>query len=59
MPAKPGKPNADNPPSHMSYHFTAEIGPDAAAVSRRERRAGRFILASNDLDADTFSAAEV
>ncbi len=56
--AKPGKPKADTPPSHISYHLTAEIVPDAAAISRRERRAGRFILATNDLDADTFSAAQ-
>ncbi|NEQ99355.1 MAG: hypothetical protein F6K30_22055, partial [Cyanothece sp. SIO2G6] len=45
--AKPGKPKADTPPSHISYHLTAEIVPDAEAVSRRERRAGRFILATN------------
>ncbi|NET52893.1 MAG: IS1634 family transposase, partial [Merismopedia sp. SIO2A8] len=56
--AKPGKPKADTPPSHMSYHLTAKIVPDAEAVSRRERRAGRFILATNDLAAETVSAAE-
>ncbi len=56
--AKPGKPKADALPSHISYHLTADIVSDTEAVSRRERRAGRFILATNDLATDTFSAAE-
>ncbi|NER00636.1 MAG: IS1634 family transposase [Cyanothece sp. SIO2G6] len=41
-----------------SYHLKAEIVPDPEAVSHRERRAGRFILATNTLVPDAFSASE-
>lgn len=56
--AKPGKPKADAPPSHISYHLKADIVQDSLAVATRQRRAGRFILATNRLTDEQLSPAD-
>ena len=55
---KVGKPKADTPPRQISYRLNADIVQDAEAVALRQRRAGRFILATNRLSVDQLSASD-
>jgi transposase len=42
-------------PSHMTYRVTATITPIESQISAQRRRCGRFVLATNVLDADNFT----
>ena len=56
--AKVGKPKADTPPRHISYRLSADIVQDDEAVALRQRRAGRFILATNRLSVEQLSPSD-
>jgi hypothetical protein len=55
---KPGKPKRDTPPSRITYHPQASLTLNATVVAMHQRRAGRFILATNVLEAAQLSAQE-
>lgn len=52
---RPGKPAADTPPTRITYHPQATLTLKDEKEAQHQRRAGRFILATNDLDADALS----
>ncbi len=52
---KAGKPSKNDLPSHMTYRVTATITPIESQISAQRRRCGRFVLATNVLDADNFT----
>ena len=56
---KPGKPKAGTEPDRISYHPTATLKLKSDLVERHQRRAGRFILATNDLDAERLTTDQV
>ena len=53
-----GKPKQGTPPSHITYHPQATLALDPTVVAMHQRRAGRFILATNELDADPLSGLQ-
>ena len=57
--AQVGRPSQDQEPELITYRVTASIVDDPEAVKVARRRAGRFILATNVLDAETLSNDEV
>lgn len=54
-----GRPASGQSPSHYSYHLQAEVVPSPSAIALAQRRAGRFILATNVLAATDFTASQV
>ncbi|PZV03902.1 MAG: IS1634 family transposase, partial [Leptolyngbya sp.] len=46
------------PPSHITYHPQATLALDPTIVAMHQRRAGRFILATNELDPDQLSGLQ-
>ena len=52
-----GRPAQGQTPSRYSFHLQAEVVPPAIALA--QRRAGRFILATNVLEANDFTASQV
>ncbi|RME08212.1 MAG: IS1634 family transposase [Bacteroidetes bacterium] len=54
-----GRPAQGQSPSHYSYHLQAEIVPSPSVIATARRRAGRFILATNVLEATDFTASQV
>ena len=56
--ARRGRPRKGQQP-HYRYRVTAELARDEAAVRRAERRAGRFLLATNVLDEEGLPTEEV
>ncbi len=55
---RPGKPKRDTPPARVTYQGQAQLSLNPDRVVEHQRRAGRFILATNVLAADTLSATE-
>lgn len=53
-----GKPSESEPPSRVSYSLSATLQEDESKISRHRKRAGRFILATNILEAESLSADE-
>lgn len=47
---KPGRPKQGSKPSRCSYRATGTIVPDDDTLERERRKAGRFILASNQVE---------
>lgn len=47
--AQPGRPAQDAVPTHYTYRVTATLIPDTAAITQAKRKAGRFLLATNDV----------
>lgn len=56
---KPGRPRKDAVPAGYRYRVVAELVRDEAEVARRKRRAGRFVLATNVMDAGALGAEEI
>jgi transposase len=56
---KPGKPKQGTPPSRMTYHPQASLTLNEAVVAMQQQRAGRFILATNELDAESLNESQV
>jgi transposase len=56
--ARPGRPRKDQSPEYR-YRVQAELEPDEERVSRHRQRAGRFILATNVLDAGLLDASQI
>lgn len=54
-----GRPKADETPSRITYRLTAQVVADETAIKQAKRRAGRFILATNAIDAPTLTAEQV
>jgi transposase len=52
---KPGKPKQGTAPSRITYHPQAELKLNLAVVQLHQQRAGRFILATNELDGEQLS----
>jgi len=57
--AQAGRPRKDQEPEQITYRVTASIVEDSKAVKIARRRAGRFILATNVLDAEILPNDEV
>lgn len=57
--AKAGRPRKDDVPTHYTYQLSAPLVLDEAKVQKYRRQAGRFILATNLLDENTWSHDEV
>jgi transposase len=55
---RPGKPTADTPPTRITYHPDAILALKAEKQAQYHRRAGRFILATNVIDAGGLSPIE-
>lgn len=55
---KPGKPKPDTLPSRVSFRVTATVVAIESALTAQRVRCGRFILATNVLDASVLSAAD-
>lgn len=55
----PGRPRKDAVPAGYRYRVAAELVVDEAEVARRKRRAGRFVLATNVMDAQALPAEEI
>jgi transposase len=53
--SKPGRPSQGETPSHYTFHISAEIVPKPEAIQRLRSQAGRFIIATNLLDDQTWS----
>lgn len=49
---KPGKPKAGTEPNHITYHPQASLALNPIVISQHQRRAGRFILATNVLEVE-------
>jgi transposase len=56
---KPGKPKQGTPPSRVTYHPQASLTLNEAVVAMQQQRAGRFILATNELDAESLNESQV
>ena len=56
--ARPGKPTAETPPTRITYHPQSTLSLKDEKQAQHQRRAGRFILATNGLDADALSPAQ-
>lgn len=54
-----GRPARGQAPSHYSFQIQAEVVPSPEAIALAQRRAGRFILATNVLAANYFTASQV
>jgi transposase len=52
---KRGKPKQGTAPSRMTYHPQASLKLNLAVVAMQQQRAGRFILATNELDCEQLS----
>ena len=56
---KRGRPKPDEQPQRISHHVTITLTPDTVAVATAQRKAGRFILATNNLDEQALSADDL
>ena len=54
-----GRPSQDQTPDYLTYRVTAQIIPVQEVIENVQRRAGRFILATNVLDENVLSNDEV
>jgi transposase len=52
----PGRPSAQDQKEVVGYHLQGSLEVDEAALEEAKRSRGRFIIATNDLDADRLSA---
>jgi len=52
---RPGKPKKGTLPSRITYHPQASLQLNSEVVKLHSSRAGRFILATNDLDFEQLS----
>jgi transposase len=55
---KPGKPKRGTLPSRITYHPQASLTLNSTVVAMHQQRAGRFILATNVLEAEQFTAQQ-
>jgi transposase len=56
---KRGRPKLDRSPQLLSYRLQATLVEDSEAIAAQQRIAGRFILATNELECETLCAVEV
>ena len=54
-----GRPSKDTPVSHYTYRVSAQVIEDDEAVAITRRKAGRFILATNELDEEVLPSESV
>jgi transposase len=56
---KRGRPKLDRSPQTLSYRLQAILVEDSEAIAAQQRIAGRFILATNELECEPLCAVEV
>ncbi len=56
---QPGRPNAETQPTHYSFHVQAILGQNTVAIATLRQQAGRFILATNSLDSQKWTASDI
>jgi transposase len=56
---KRGRPKLDRSPQTLSYRLQATLVEDSEAIAAQQRIAGRFILATNELECEPLCAVEV
>jgi transposase len=56
---KRGRPKQGSQPQSLSYHVQATLIPNAEVIEEQQRIAGRFILATNELEDESLNAVEV
>lgn len=56
---KRGRPKPNSPPQSHSYHLQATLISEPEAIEEQQHIAGRFILATNELECKPLSAVEV
>lgn len=54
-----GRPTANSVPQSLSYHLQAVLVENSTAIEQQQRIAGRFILATNELECKSLSGVEV
>jgi transposase len=54
-----GRPNSDAQPTHYSFHVQATLVQNAVVIDALRQQAGRFILATNSLDSQTWTARDI
>lgn len=57
--AHPGRPGQDAQPQVTGYQLKGELEPDAVALEKIRMMFGKFILATNQLQAESLSASEM
>jgi transposase len=55
---KPGRPKQGSQPQSLSYHVQATLIPNSETIEEHQRIAGRFILATNELDCESLNPLE-
>jgi len=50
-----GRPKVGETPSRITYRLTAQVVADDAAIAKAKRKAGRFILATNEISDPTMT----
>jgi transposase len=53
-----GRPKANSVPQSLSYHLQAVLVENSTAIEEQQRIAGRFILATNELECQSLSGAD-
>ena len=53
-----GRPSKETKPSHYTYHPTAQLERNEAAIASAKAKAGRFIIATNRLQIDSLDALD-
>ncbi len=56
---KSGRPSTTQKPTKYYYHIEANLIPNSEAITAEQQKAGRFILATNDLDDKQLSNSEL
>jgi len=56
---KKGRPKADQTPAWTGWQVVGQVVADAAAVTTEEKQQGKFILATNDLEAERLPAPQM
>jgi hypothetical protein len=54
-----GRPKRNRQPQSHRYHLQATLVPNSKAIEEQQRIAGRFILATSELECDALNAVEV
>jgi transposase len=53
------RPNSDAQPTHYSFHVQATLVQNPVVIDALRQQAGRFILATNSLDSQTWTARDI
>lgn len=56
---QPGRPGSDTQPTHHSFQIQATLIENAMAIATLRQQAGRFILATNELDSQKLTESDI